>query len=565
MLWCGMNVEMLQDQGQFSIWLDIQLRADKSIDSIVDSILIVDHPISHFRASNVYFKKTHLNVADIDFVYRLLARAYAEGDRYVQLLAEITHLNVRLTPLDGTWPPEKLEILAVKPVLKVLIDEVRELQSHPLKFEIEWRLYFSLLAAAFASENKEEIDTYSAVILEIAKLRNDSWLTNYASRERAAALYKLGRYSESAHLYLNVFDLNNLRPEFHGDYQTISNLLGALLNLGALQAMSDLTTSLHANPAYGDIAGIHIFSKILLGEHVESKDTGWYYDWQNQSLHLSLQAEEKLATPRVASERVKLLNQILDAPLEGVYLTDIVFNRWMRARTRLILGEPSLAIGEMGKLPPVDAEDLLNRLLIAALTIEISMSTVDLPINEIKSAAQELRSVFVVARNLDRAEPESLMKVLLRWHAHAAVYGALMPDPVPELLPALDNVVRIRERSTWRGKAIPNLLLPFLIRQGLRIKATMPRLSGNALAQLKKLRDERYNMAIWGPTVTAPPVALAFVRSGDIEIATTVLREFGSAIQREDDLELYSLIESLWQVTENSISYEKMLQQLAFV
>lgn len=557
-----LDARIINSQSQFSPWVEARMRAGESVEAIVEDVLSSAGPMRFYRASTILLQKEQLTPSEIERIFDLLARSRDEGDRQIQILVEITHSHIRLSPLDGTWPPNRAEVLAVKPVLDKLNREVRDLGAGIYKREIEWRLNFCLLACAFAFDDNDSLDEYSANILSLAKIWNEPYFINRALQERASVLYRLRRYSESAQMYTALIRKNDAILNLYSDLSVVRKLLAALVNLGGLSATNDVIQSFGIESLDSYIIGMRRFSKMIAGELADVDESIWLYEKSDLMLSLSLKADQKFATPRINSERNKFLNQILDSSPGEIFTTDDVFTKWMRSRSRLCLKEIGLAIGEIRELPPIDSEDLLNRLLVSGLRIELSMNNIGLPKGEFLLAIQEMRSVFSQARKLDHAEPKSLMQVLLRWHPHAAVYCAIMSDPIPELLPAIDNVVRVGERVTWRTKVIPSDLLPFLIRQGLALKALPPRLSGNALAQVNRLRDDRYDMAIWGPVVTVPPIALAFLKVGDHETALRVLSDFGADRVFKGDLQLSGLIDDMAKVASGNMQLSELLQQM---
>ncbi|MBZ9713099.1 hypothetical protein [Deinococcus multiflagellatus] len=255
--------------------------------------------------------------------------------------------------------------------------------------------------------------------------------------------------------------------------------------------------------------------------------------WQLEAGHLFAAAESLPPAGKALAQREQVLREVLaiseQSVLRDIFDSDQLFGRWVRGRARLLLGEYGVAVQELAGGTQAQAEDLFNRALLAALDLELAMTPLDklrLPLHE---AEQRFRAVFEDARTIPYADPEGLAALVGRWHPQAAVYAALMPQPVLEFLPALDLILRVSNRASWRGQAVPAPLVAHLTRLGLRVPTIGLSVGGNVAYQIARLGREENGVKIWGPVLPLLPMLVALARGGPDHLTTArrAWKDFG--------------------------------------
>ncbi len=157
------------------------------------------------------------------------------------------------------------------------------------------------------------------------------------------------------------------------------------------------------------------------------------------------------------------------------------------------------------------------------------MTPLDILRTPLLEAEERFRKVFEDARTIRHADPEGLAGLVIRWHPQAAAYAALMPQPVRECFPALDLIMRVSNRASWRGQAVPAPLVAHLTRLGLRVPTIGLSVGGNVAYQIARLGREENGVKIWGPVLPLLPMLAALARGGPdhLTIARRAWKDFG--------------------------------------
>lgn len=494
---------------------------------------------------------------DEEKVTDLLRFVYANGDRWWRYLAKITQVHLKLSAPNGPWPhpKEKVGLLTrtAKHTLDAIAADFSSAPSHRLNFEVEWRLLFARLSIAEILRDHEKMDALASHAVTLAELRDNPPLLREAQARQADILMKIGNYSESMQVLLGESTNITLHANTYYEHWKIYDLTHNLMNLGATAAaLKFINDALVENPGDPRLLGRRYWFQLISG-HLRDPAPPEHPAWSNQTIqseilyHLTRAEQSYPFKVRTLQEQkdhhfrtLDLLRSTLESDSEAE--TDVLFARWLRGRVRLESNEYGLALQEAARLPEIKREELLNRLLISGLILELGMSPAPLPSGMLVSAAQELRAVFSLARTLPYAEPHSLARILLRWHPHAAATCAVFTDPIPELGSATQNMIKTSGRTTWRSRALPSGVAEFISRRALKLPTPILKLGGNALSQVSRLRDQDHDLNIQGPFISSLAVTVGLVRLHEVEAAKTVIASFGLEAQVENDPQLSRLV-----------------------
>lgn len=335
------------------------------------------------------------------------------------------------------------------------------------------------------------------------------------------------------------------------------NLSNGLLNLGALTKAShyvNVAISLVENdmPLFSQKTWIDALRGFLNQKASRDHVVAELYSWQIESMRLLSLSQSSAPIGKSLSERSYYLGLVFEkstvATQKDLPESDQLFGIWMRGKARIELSEYGMAFQEFVGVGEIATEDLLNRVLCAALDLDLSMTPLDTPRVPLQQAENVFRAVFADAKKIPHADPEGLAALVMRWHPQVAVYAALMPNPVRECLPALDLLARVDQRATWRGQALPPALVPHLTRLGVRVPTPGVTLGGNAAYQVARLSRLVGEATVWGPVVPLLPVVVALCRGGEAhrQAAQRAWRDFGMLPGAHRDPELEGVVE-VWR------------------
>lgn len=522
----------LQNYADVLEYISSHAQTEAGMRATVEAFAAEGSPLGHFRAAVLAYRMHPRPEADVE---DWLRDAYINGDRALQMMAMATmlHLQVNIPFLAGiTDTGTSMDAITT---LEGLLKKVHELPPESLRLEAELRMTHALFQANITLGDTSSVNELSARLVQIASLFRNSALIDTYRGLRAYALMAGAQYDRSAGLYAQL--LSEERPGT-ARFQNFSALTArALANLGSFpRAIEILEAALLNNPEDPEVRGWLQWMRAMVGvEDIHAPvmlhdDWRERYGWQIEALQAFAAAECEPPLGKMLTTREEHFRNVLRLSERGLkhnrVSSDTLFDRWMRARARLLLGEYGAAAQEVTGLVKPEPEDLLNRALLAALFVDLAMSPLEnLPLS-ITAAEVQLREVFELAQSLAYADANAMAQLITRWHPQVAVYAALMPVPIKEFLPALDLLVRVGPRSTWRGRAVPPKFITHLVRLGFRVPPSPLALGGNMNFQVSRLTTAP---EIWGPLVSALPVATALLRGDSVHHtrARTVLLEYG--------------------------------------
>lgn len=512
---------------------------------------------------------------DEERVIELLRFIYANGDRWWRYLAKITQVHLKLSAPNGPWPHPKETVGLLTRTARHTLDAIAEDFStappHRLNFEVEWRLLFARLSIAEILRDYEKMDALASHAVTLAELRDNPPLLREAQARQADILMKIGKYSESMQILMGESSEIATHADMYYEHWKIYDLTHNLMNLGATgSALKFIDDALIVNPNDSRLLGRKYWFQLISG-HLHNPAPPEHPAWSNQMIqseilyHVTLAEQFYPFKVRTLLKRNEHLFKTLDL-LRGTLEngseaeTDLLFARWLRGRVRLEGEEYGLALQEVARLPEIKQEELLNRLLISGLILELGMSPAPLPSGMLVNAVKDLQAVFALARTLPYAEPHSLARILLRWHPHAAAICALITESIPELESATQNMIKTSGRTTWRSRALPTGVAEFISRRALKLPTTTLKLGGNALSQVSRLKDQDHRLNIQGPFISSIAVMVGLIRMNEVDVAKTVTASFGLEAQVENDPDLTQLV--VLALTSGPDSLNRMIEEL---
>lgn len=540
----------LNDLVEFSTWLDHELRNRVDYREIVNELLTIGSPMAKFRASIVL---TRVHEMDENEVLSLLREVYAEGEQIHRDLAMTTFNHIRFSSQDNESNDLASLANTIKHNLEVISNSLRQSPSNKLNFELEWRLLNAYQMIAERQKNTAEMESLAARIVGLAEIKGHAVLIRQARMSQADIMTRIGQYSESAQILFNETKIVKPQNGIHNDHIAIYNITLNLINLGSVKlGLQFIDSSLQEFPDNEILLGRQYWLKMIAGLDHNPEPPKYPFSStdtiQSKILYYSTLSELKFPTNTAVKESLEYLHIILSmftVTPDNTYDTDILFTRWMRGRTRLRLQEYGLAAQELSQLPRRQSEELINRLLINSLILEIGMSPANLSLATLRGAENDLYEVFETARKLPYGEPQSLARIMFRWHPHAAAFCALSPTPIPELESIVENLLKTDKRTTWQGQAVPSGIVTYLTRRALHVSARPPKAGGNLNAQLKRLHDDHHDLNIFGPLLSPLAVAVGLFRAGYYPKASNVVQEFGVESQVADDVLLEEIAKQI--------------------
>lgn len=517
-------------------WVQEHTRQGVEPDVLITSLANVEQPLAWLRAADLLREQNRSDPRGDE----LISSVYAQGNHYEKMLALIAEQHGKLLRV---LPTPRIIAREVEAALLSLADEIQNLSPHPLRLETEWRYMRALRSTYFALEDSDQMHRWSARLLMLAEVSRNPAMLREAQRVRMADLNRSNEFSRMAAMQLPGDDLSVL-PSY--TLETFRPLIIGLTNLAAFPKIDQLIANapehlqthdaIHAYQTW-----THLYAGDLTFPDVPDVQFLDKYQWQIEALHLAGNQDTEFPSPTAQQRRREAWQRVLDLSseqrVENTLTVDVLFNSWLRGRMHLALGRYDLASHEQRHLPVASREMLADRALIAALKLDIAMSPALLEETWVQEASQELRAVFRDARAIPFADTDTLRKLVLRWHPQVAAYAALMDDPIVEFSPIVENVIVAMERTTWRGKRVPPTVYPYLTRLALRLPTMPLHLTGNALAQLRRIgQDERFDLPLWGPLLTALPLALCALRHepGRTHKVAEILNTFGSGGLEQD-------------------------------
>lgn len=239
-------------------------------------------------------------------------------------------------------------------------------------------------------------------------------------------------------------------------------------------------------------------------------------------------------------ERARHLRAVIQLTQRGAVVSgpwQDLMERWLRGIAHLWLGEIGLA-GFTVADSRIEAHEWLDiRLLMAGLRLELALNISDPTVITVRRSEEDLRQVFSDAVKLPLASRSGLAKRLMRWHPLAAAYGAVMPNPIRDLMEARESILRLGRSSTVYDIKLPHSFAAECILRAFgfdsrRGSFAMPRLNTVMLKQKDLLRITYGRVPYVRPVVSGAQLCLGLMKSaegkaGYVEAARNVEREFG--------------------------------------
>jgi hypothetical protein len=313
-------------------------------------------------------------------------------------------------------------------------------------------------------------------------------------------------------------------------------------------------------------AGV-MFDEAVVESPTETMPTGFL-------IHGHQKALQALAVPR-DNDNLRLYRNLLaegQAALES-YKGEIIKGylsekNWLQGWFSYHLGDDKTALSYFQGIGPFHAQHLIQRTRVVGLWLELAISY-QLPDFGIEPAEAELRSIFGLARSIAGASPEGLAEHLELWHPLAAAYGAIMPNPVPELVKATQNILELGRPCCVASLEIGPSLACELVLRSLRLDL----LSAISVPQaaLSKLDRQRRNTLMqknrwrsyFQPLVSTHAIAYGLMKGqtdGHRETAEGLLVKYGLSPKSWAAYEGRPLLDEISSLTRRLVAQEITLK-----
>ncbi|MBZ9751923.1 hypothetical protein K7W42_13770 [Deinococcus sp. HMF7604] len=543
------DIPNLFDYSEFIDWVDRREAVGADPNEIADSLLALNTPIGYFRAASLALKIRPKPVGDIE---AWLEYAYKHGDLTLRLLCSVfrVYAQVQISRFDDT-PEDKASQYAIEKYID-LSARANRLPPHVLKAEIGYLILDGLIRSYKRVNDIGEIEKISKSFIDRAKEFDSPLIYQNSIINLANAYAFVGRMSDGLEILLDSDLIGSIRSNSEKIFFNM-NVASLSMNLGNIKRSLNAIDVGIEDEVKNDVSRsmsqmIRAYYGFESGEFV-IPDIPRYH-WHVEVMQKFAQVASIAPIGKLLHQQEQHLRVVLTLSERSVtkesYETDKLFGHWVRGRARLMLGEYGMAIQEITPVTSLGYEELYNRALLAAIDLELAMTPLDTLRRPISELEQRFRQVFDDARNIRYADPEGLAGLVLRWHPQAAAYAALMPNPVRECFPAMDFIMRVSGRTSWRGQAIPAPLVPHLIRLGLRVPTLGITVGGNVAYQINRLTRQQERVTIWGPVVSVFPLLVALARGGQdhLSVARRAWRDFGVLPGgQHGDLELQDIVE----------------------
>jgi hypothetical protein len=421
---------------------------------------------------------------------------------------------------------------------EVLRDYLSQLRASPpvqaevSRIEVEYRLLEALHYDDIAGGDSTQAITTAKEMILLATVAQVPEIVERARRYYRSAIAQAGRYHED--LTERLRTLQKMSPTDAAFVREKKGLAVAQMNVG------DLDGALHTAQEEPELPVHRIIVRAFQGQFgsgeeallEEDKGLGWI------GLCLRRLAVIDAVPPWRGSKRRAEAVLALETIRQQKWRTsptDRPFVTWLEAKGRFETGEYGLARHLLNEVPQLENEDLLSRTLLAGLRLELALTDEAFRLQTVRQSEEELRQIFDHARGLRHGSARGLADVLMRWHPRPAAYLALCPQPVPELLPAAEAVLRCRKHAEAYGLVLPPQTA---LEEALRACGAAPpqarwphwRLGSNARFQRQRLAVQRGELTYWRPVVSATflILGLASVKmEAHQQTAERLIREYG--------------------------------------
>lgn len=246
---------------------------------------------------------------------------------------------------------------------------------------------------------------------------------------------------------------------------------------------------------------------------------------------------EYLSLPRSShtlDQRTDLLCRAIDLWKEENELKDTwtrYMGRWVVGKAYSLLGRPRESDIVLAGLKVMDHQWFDLRLLRLGLNLELALNLA-YPDIVLQPLEDQLRDIFVAARQTPFASPEGLAERLIHWCPVAAAYGAVMPDPIYELRPGVAAVLRVGNKNRIYDRLIPPTYAVELALRSMdfdhRLGASFVQSDPGGGRHKKAVLMTTYGeVNYWRPAISAASLVYGLVKAGHMGRARAVYSEFG--------------------------------------
>jgi hypothetical protein len=184
---------------------------------------------------------------------------------------------------------------------------------------------------------------------------------------------------------------------------------------------------------------------------------------------------------------------------------------WALGMVNYRLGRDGLAHSHASRVQPGLQQEVLVRARRCGLQLDLALSPhhPTLPIEPLEA---ELRDLFDYVRKVPFGSPEGVAAHLNYWHPTASAYGGIMPQPIPELLPYTDHILRLGRKCTLFGVELSRSLAAEFALRALRTDLenhlSKARLNTKDRQRRSELMVQRKGVWVWRTPVH--PVTLVY-------------------------------------------------------
>ena len=238
---------------------------------------------------------------------------------------------------------------------------------------------------------------------------------------------------------------------------------------------------------------------------------------------------------------------------------------WIVAFAAYHRGEHSNAEAALRKVDVNSSEWYDLRILLAALRLELALSLKSSEI-VVSEAVKELKAVFSEASLNPYASVKGLAERVMYWHPLAAAYLSLSPEPIEELRPATQSILRLGNHNSVYDLSLRPVLAAELALRAVNLDLDPHRefkqASGpNVAAQRSAFMMQRGEVEYYRPYVGAISIVYGFVSEGHLELAKRVAEEYQIAPIMTSKYKMLPILRELEHATYTLLSQELSPEQ----
>ena len=570
-----MDAEFLEDARRFHQWVADEIKSGRSASTLYQQLSCLETDVALLRAFNVshWFlsKQSTVDAA---------RRCERCADRRVEVCVRGYLLHIRIATEGFANKRTRGEYTFYSDILKGDLEELLAAPKDDIRREAEIYLRQALAVAYFFTEDYEKASHQISKSKYLAESIGGLYYLGRINTLFIAINYELGRIPDALTLALNEEKSEHSSSEsvfFHEINSAAFQFI-----LGQNERPMELLNQMLMKYSYAtkwtvpEIEALMARYEALTGKGVLDKPphpTDEFSEQTKASIAIASVMTPIIKALGLKRETSKLKNRSAFLEKAASTWSDSQFvslnrerflRQWTKAYAYLKQGAyvKAWATVQFTSLEVYDWLDL--RVLYAGLKLELAMC-LWLDESEIIEAEESLRSVFKRAAQLPHASDEGLAERLMHWFPLASAYGALMPNPIHHLQPALAAVLNIGSKNSVHNIDLsPSITAEFIL------KALDYDLRPGEFQQFdtpanRKIRDSLLTtygkVPYYLPYVSTISLVLGLKEAGYHKRAKSVAREYGVVPQKmQGSYKMHPILEELGVATQALLDDEITLE-----